>query len=397
MGKKANILLGVTGSIAAYKSSFLIRLLIKEGHEVKVIMTKDACSFISALSLSTLSKNKVHTDFYEDDTWSDHVGLGLWADVFLIAPATANTLAKMSHGICDNMLLASYLSAKCPVVFAPAMDRDMWLHPATKNNIDQLKNYGNHIIEPAHGELASGLIGTGRMAEPETIVSFLNQFLEKKTPLKNKKVLITAGPTFERIDPVRFIGNHSTGKMGIALANLCDALGAEVTLVLGPSSLRPNGTVKVTAVTTADEMYQACDKQFDKADIAIMAAAVADFTPSSPSDKKIKKANKLPKIDLKKTIDIAATLGKRKKDNQLFIGFALETNNANVNAKSKLTKKNFDFIVLNSLSDKGAGFGHDTNKITIYKRNGEEKPFELKSKKEVAQDIVNEIIIELKK
>lgn len=397
MGKKANILLGVTGSIAAYKSSFLIRLLIKEGHEVKVIMTKDACSFISALSLSTLSKNKVHTDFYEDDTWSDHVGLGLWADVFLIAPATANTLAKMSHGICDNMLLASYLSAKCPVVFAPAMDRDMWLHPATKNNIDQLKNYGNHIIEPAHGELASGLIGTGRMAEPETIVSFLNQFLEKKTPLKNKKVLITAGPTFERIDPVRFIGNHSTGKMGIALANLCDALGAEVTLVLGPSSLRPNGTVKVKAVTTADEMYQACDKQFDKADIAIMAAAVADFTPSSPSDKKIKKANKLPKIDLKKTIDIAATLGKRKKDNQLFIGFALETNNANVNAKSKLTKKNFDFIVLNSLSDKGAGFGHDTNKITIYKRNGEEKPFELKSKKEVAQDIVNEIIIELKK
>lgn len=393
-GKK--ILLGVCGSIAAYKAAFLTRLLVKAGATVKVIMTSSATSFISPLTLSTLSKNPVITKFHQDEgqLWHNHVELGLWADLFLIAPASANTLAKMANGICDNVLIATYLSARCPILFAPAMDVDMWHHPATQRNIKLLGDYGNKVIPVENGELASGLYGAGRLAEPEHIVQYLQNFVgSSKKPLSGKKILITAGPTYEPIDPVRFIGNRSSGKMGIALANKAYEQGANVCLVLGPSSLTPSyDDIKVIKVETAEEMYQASIKEFEDTDIAILAAAVSDYTPIQISPIKIKKAGKHLNIDLRKTTDILAYLGQIKKTNQLLVGFALETNNEIENAQKKLKKKQLDFIVLNSLQEEGAGFKHDTNKITILDKQGTIQQFPLKSKQEVAQDILAKII-----
>lgn len=395
-GKK--ILLGVTGSIAAYKSASLIRLLIKAGAQVQVIMTSDAKEFISPLTLSTLSKNPVYSEFIKNDNgeWTNHVDLALWADLFLIAPASANTLAKMANGICDNLLLATYLSAKCDVVFATAMDLDMYKHPSTIKNINSLKSFGNLHIESTSGELASGLIGEGRMAEPEEIVALVNNHFQKKKDLLNKIVLITAGPTYEALDPVRFIGNHSSGKMGYELANECASRGAKVFLVSGPSQEKVNHTnIELIKVQSADDMYQACFNIFDKCDVAIMSAAVADYTPKTKSAQKIKKNTSDLSVDLIKTVDILKSLGDQK-SKQILVGFALETENEVENAFSKLERKNADFIVLNSLNDDGAGFGHDTNKIKILSKNKNIKEFNTKTKKEVAVDIIEEVITLLK-
>lgn len=390
------IILGVTGSIAAYKSAFLMRLLIKQGHEVQVLMTEAATSFIAPLTLSTLSKRPVYSDVRSEAGWNNHVELGLWADVLLIAPASANTLAKLANGLCDNILSAVYLSARCPVCVAPAMDVDMWHHPATQANMQRLQQHGVQVIPVGHGELASGLVGDGRMAEPEDILAFVEQLHHRSLqpkPLSGKKALVTAGPTYEALDPVRFIGNYSSGKMGIALAETLAAQGAEVTLVLGPTDLRPaDPDVRVVDVTSAQQMYEACAPVFEEADITVLAAAVADYKPRDFSEIKIKKKDDDMSLPLAKTVDIAATLGKKKRAGQLLIGFALETNDAEQNAISKMERKNLDFIVLNSLQDPGAGFGHETNKIDIYHRNGAHKSFALKSKKAVAADIVAEII-----
>ncbi len=390
-GKK--ILLGITGSIAAYKSVYLVRMLVKVGVEVKVIMTPSAKDFVSPLTLSTLSKNPVLVDLFDEQSWSNHVMLGRWADVMLIAPLSCNTLAKMANGHCDNLLLAVYLSATCPVVVAPAMDEDMWHHPSTKNNIERLKSFGNKIIPVEKGDLASGLHGDGRMAEPETIAEFLNNNFFLTGPLKGKKVLITAGPTYEPLDPVRFIGNHSSGKMGLALANELYSRGADVTLVLGPTNLpfSANG-IKLIRVTTADDMYQACMLQFEQSDIAIMAAAVADYSPAKEEKEKIKKKDETFTIELTKTKDILKSLGEKKKKEQILVGFALETNNEIENAKEKLKKKNADLIVLNSMNDDGAGFGIDTNKITIFGKKGEEFQFDTENKTVVAKNIIDTII-----
>ena len=392
-GKK--ILLGVSGSIAAYKSALLVRLLVKEGAEVKVIMTQSAHDFITPLTLSTVSKNPVLTDFMKDSTgvWNNHVDLGLWADVMVIAPASANTLAKMASGICDNLLMAVYLSARCPVFFAPAMDLDMLQHPSTKNNIQKLISWGNHQIDPGHGELASGLIGTGRMAEPEEIITQLNTYFTASYQLSGKKALVTAGPTYEALDPVRFIGNNSSGKMGYAVAEELANKGADVILVSGPTHLTvSHPKIKVVRVTSAEEMYQACVSNFTDCDITVLSAAVADYKPTHREDQKIKKADAVLTIELIKTRDIAAELGKLKKKEQFTVGFALETENEKGNAEKKIAAKNFDLIVLNSLNDAGAGFGYDTNKITLIDKNNIATEFSLKSKKEVATDIVNAIL-----
>jgi len=390
-GKK--ILLGITGSIAAYKAIYLVRLLVKSGAEVKVIMTPSAKDFVSSLTLSTLSHNPVLTDLFDEQSWANHVMLGRWADVMVIAPLSCNTLSKMAHGQCDNLLLATYLSATCPVVLAPAMDEDMWHHPATKENLAQLQSFGNSIIPVDNGELASGLIGDGRMAEPDAILKFIadNFFLNRS--LDGKKVLVTAGPTYEAIDPVRFIGNHSSGKMGIAIAKELQRCGAQVSLILGPSAadFSANG-MKVIRVTSADEMYNACHKNFGETDLAIMAAAVADFTPAKKADQKIKKTEDSLMLELTKTKDILQSLGAIKKDKQVLVGFALETTNEREYALKKLVSKNADMIILNSLNDAGAGFGHDTNKITIFRKDGTEIQFETKSKNDVAKDIVGTIL-----
>lgn len=388
------ILLGVSGSIAAYKSALLVRLLVKEGAEVKVIMTNAAKDFITPLTLSTLSKNPVLSSFTngENGEWNNHVELGLWADAMIIAPASANTLAKCANGIADNLLIASYLSAKCPVFFAPAMDLDMYVHPSTVENLRKLKSFGNGIINAEFGELASGLVGEGRLAEPEKIVYQLTSYFSKNVALKGKKVLITAGPTQEPIDPVRFISNHSSGKMGFAIAEAFKMAGAEVTIVSGPVSIPFPNDVKIEKVQSAQQMYEATAKFFSESDIVILSAAVADYTPLHVADKKIKKKEDIFNIEMTKTIDIAATLGKEKKTGQIIVGFALETDNEFENAKGKLERKNFDFIVLNSLQDSGAGFRYDTNKIKIIDRAGKVYDFALKTKKEVAQDILETIM-----
>lgn len=391
--KNKKILLAITGSIAAYKAAFLTRLLIKAGAEVQVVMTSSATSFITPLSLSTLSKRPVYTEVSSEESWNNHVELGLWADAMLIAPVTATTLGKLANGICDNIVVATYLSARCPVFFAPAMDLDMWQHPATQQNVQRLQSYGNHLIEVAHGELASGLIGAGRMAEPEAIVRDLAIFFAAKQDFVNKQVLITAGPTYEPLDPVRFIGNRSSGKMGVAIAEELANRGAIVQLVLGPSKLNPqHKNIITTRVQTAQEMYEAAHQYFGTSDIAVLAAAVADYRPKIVASQKIKKKGEEMQLELEKTPDIAASLGKIKKENQLIIGFALETNDEESNAQAKLIKKNFDFIVLNSLQDKGAGFNHDTNKVTILHRDNKQQKYELKSKRAVATDIANEIL-----
>lgn len=392
-GKK--VLLGITGSIAAYKTAFLVRLLVKEGASVKVVMTPAAKEFITPLTLSTLSKNPVLSDFATGPSgeWNNHVDLGLWADMMLIAPASANTLAKMAGGACDNLLLAVYLSARCKVYLAPAMDLDMFRHPATTENLRKLESYGNVIIPPGHGELASGLVGEGRMAEPEEIVSFLSNELNKELPLAGKKALVSAGPTYEAIDPVRFIGNHSSGKMGIAIAEELARKGAEVKLVCGPSSVQVKApSVTRIDVVSADEMYEACTREFATVDIAVMCAAVADYKPATVADQKIKKSSASRSIELVPTKDILAELGRMKKEKQLLAGFALETESEQANAKSKLERKNLDFIVLNSLRDAGAGFQGDTNKISIIDKHNKTYNFELKSKAAAAADIVNHII-----
>jgi phosphopantothenoylcysteine decarboxylase/phosphopantothenate--cysteine ligase len=391
--KHKKILLGVTGSIAAYKAALLIRLMVKEGAEVKVIMTRAAADFISPLTLSTLSKNPVLQDLFDEGTWSNHVMLGRWADAMLIAPLSCNSLSRMATGTCDNLLQAVYLSATCPVIVAPAMDEDMWEHPSTKKNLGMISAYGNKIIPVANGELASGLYGEGRMAEPEEIVAYLKAFFEHSAELKGKKALVTAGPTYEPIDPVRFVGNHSSGKMGIALAHELYKRGAEVTLVLGPGAVEQdmNG-IKVKRINTAEQMYHACKAEFDQVNIAIMAAAVADYTPEQAASEKIKKKDDNWSLSFTRTRDILKSLGQEKKTGQILVGFALETNNEKANALEKLKSKNADFIVLNSLRDPGAGFGHDTNKVTIFDKSGQEYAFEMKSKTEVASDIIDVII-----
>ena len=389
-GKK--ILLGITGSIAAYKSAVLVRLLVKQGAEVKVIMTTAAKDFVTPLSLSTLSKNDVLSDIADNDTWANHVMLGRWADIMLLAPLSCNTLAKMANGLCDNLVMAVYLSATCPVVAAPAMDEDMWHHQSTTDNLVKITSFGNHIIPVEKGELASGLVGEGRMAEPETIVAWLDNFFSDKLQLKGKKVLVTAGPTYEAIDPVRFIGNHSSGKMGVAIAEEMKNRGADVVLILGPSVIKVPEGIEVIKVKSANEMYEACINRFNAIDIAVMSAAVADYTPVSLSNEKIKKTDNIFNVELTKTKDILKSLGARKTNTQLLVGFALETNNEKEYALKKLQTKNADMIVLNSLNDSGAGFGYDTNKITIFDKQGNEYPFDIKSKNEVAKDIVNTII-----
>ncbi|MDA0194731.1 MAG: bifunctional phosphopantothenoylcysteine decarboxylase/phosphopantothenate--cysteine ligase CoaBC [Bacteroidetes bacterium] len=389
------ILLGISGSIAAYKSAQLIRLLVKSGADVKVLMTKSAQDFITPLTLSTLSKNPVLTEFVKDDSgqWNNHVELGLWADLFLIAPATANSIAKLANGICDNLLCATYLSARCPVVFAPAMDLDMLRHPATNANMNKLISFGNSIIKTEHGDLASGLIGKGRMAEPEHIFKFVDEFFEATGPLKGKRVLVTAGPTYEAIDPVRFIGNHSSGKMGFSIAEEAANLGASVILISGPTNQKTDHPlVNLVNVTTAQEMLDSCTQYYGESNISILAAAVSDYKPASVSDQKIKKGHDALAIDLKINPDIAAELGKNKRQDQFNVGFALETENERANAFEKLSKKNFDMIVLNSLNDEGAGFTKDTNKITIIDKNNIVMNYELKNKREVAKDILQAII-----
>jgi len=397
-GKK--ILLGITAGIAAYKTASLVRLFIKSGAEVKVIMTPASKDFITPLTLSTLSKNPVHSTFYdtedENEQWNNHVDLGLWADYFVVAPATANTLSKMACGTCDNLLLATYLSAKCPVYFAPAMDLDMYIHPSIKENLVTLKSFGNTIIPATSGELASGLVGEGRMAEPADIVSFIEKDILSSLPLKGKKLLLTAGPTYEAIDPVRFIGNHSSGKMGFAIAEAAANLGAEVYLISGPSHQQTkNALIKKIDVVSAEEMYEAAHAYFKQVDIAILSAAVADYKPKNIVTQKIKKKDATLNIELIPTKDILASLGEIKQQ-QFLVGFALETDNELENAKSKLKRKNLDAIVLNSLQDEGAGFATDTNKITIIDKNLKEKSFKLKSKLAVAKDIMNEIVISIR-
>ncbi len=389
-GKK--ILLGITGSIAAYKATILTRLLVKAGAEVKIIMTQAAKDFVTPLSLSTLSKNPVLTDLTENDSWANHVMLGRWADLMLIAPLSCNTLAKMSFGICDNLLMAVYLSATCPVAVAPAMDEDMWHHDATKGNLKKISTTGNYILPVENGELASGLIGEGRMAEPETILRWIEQFFSGQHQLSGKKVLVTAGPTYEAIDPVRFIGNHSSGKMGVAVAEELSRRGAKVTLVLGPSDINVSSSIELIRVKTAEEMFNACNSVFPGSDIAVMSAAVADYTPVTRSDEKIKKSTADLSLNLTKTKDILKTLREKKNDRQFLVGFALETHNEQAHALEKLRSKNADMIVLNSLKDEGAGFGHDSNKITIFDKWGGTHLFDTKPKKEVAIDIVNTLI-----
>lgn len=389
-GKK--ILLGVSGSIAAYKAATLTRLLVKAGAEVKVIMTKAAADFVTPLSLSTLSRNPVLTDLAENDAWANHVMLGRWADLMLIAPLSCNTLAKMATGICDNLLMAVYLSATCPVAVAPAMDEDMWHHSSTNQNLETIRRAGNHIIPVEHGELASGLVGEGRMAEPEKIAEWVEAFLGKGLPLRGKRVLVTAGPTYEAIDPVRFIGNHSSGKMGIAIAEEMSTRGADVTLVLGPTYLSVDAAVKTVRVRSAAEMYAACMEYFPGTDIAVMSAAVADYTPVEVASEKIKKGGEGFSLQLTPTRDILKALGQQKQGQQFLVGFALETVNEADYARKKLAAKNADMIVLNSLRDEGAGFGYDTNKITIFDKEGRTYAFDTKPKKEVAADIVNTIL-----
>jgi len=394
-GKK--VLLGVTAGIAAYKSATLVRAFIKAGASVQVVMTEKAKDFVTPLTLSTLSKNPVHSSFTkeEDDNavWTNHVELGLWADLMVIAPATANTLSKMSQGTCDNLLLATYLSAKCPVYFAPAMDLDMYIHPSSKESFQKLTSYGNIMIEATSGELASGLVGQGRMAEPEDIVWFIENNMQEKLPLRGKRVIITAGPTYEAIDPVRFIGNHSSGTMGAELALRAANLGASVDLILGPSAIKvEHDLVTVYNVVSGDEMYEAVHQVYEQCDIAIAAAAVADYKPSQVASEKIKKNDDTFTIHLVKTRDILASMGE-KKQGQFLVGFALETQNEQENALKKLKKKNLDAIVLNSLRDKGAGFKTKTNKITFIDKDGSPTSYDLKSKKEVAADIFDQILI----
>ncbi len=392
-GKK--ILLGITGSIAAYKAAILIRELIKKEAEVKVIASTSAFEFVTPLTLSTLSKNPVYSDFTEGKTgtWNNHVEFGLWADLFIIVPASANTVAKMANGLCDNLLLATYLSAKCPVWVAPAMDLDMYLHPTFRANILKLQSFGHKVIEATHGELASGLVGQGRMEEPEKIAEIIEVFFADNQILTGKKALVTAGPTYEALDPVRYIGNHSSGKMGFAIAENLASKGAIVTLVSGPSALKPiHSGIQLQKVTSAEEMYQASLAVFSEADIVVFSAAVADYTPKTVAEQKIKKNEETFSIELVKTKDIAKELGKLKKANQVSVGFALETNDEEQNALKKLASKNLDFVVLNSMNDSGAGFQHDTNKITILEKNGQRTNFALKPKTEVAEDIVAKLI-----
>lgn len=390
-----NIILGITGSIAAYKAAMLLRLFIKEGAEVQVVITPAGKEFITPVTLSALSNKPVVSEFFgaNDGTWNSHVDLGLWADIMIIAPATAATMGKMANGIADNMLVTTYLSAKCPVLIAPAMDLDMFAHPSTQRNISILKEYGNSIVEPGEGELASGLEGKGRMEEPEKILEIVVKQFARKKKLLNKSFLVTAGPTFEKIDPVRFIGNYSSGKMAYAIAEELAEQGAQVTLVSGPVSLSTKKqNIKVIRVESAEEMYSESVAAFQHSDGAVMCAAVADFTPVFQADLKTKRGNENWSIELKPTKDIAAQLGRIKTQKQFLVGFALETNNELVNAQKKLTKKNLDFLVLNSLNDKGAGFGVDTNKITIIDKNNNQQNFELKRKREVAKDIVEKIV-----
>lgn len=396
-GKK--IILGITGSIAAYKAAYIIRGLIKKGAEVQVVITPAGKEFITPITLSALTSKPVISEFFSgrDGTWNSHVDLGLWADAMLIAPATASTIGKMANGIADNMLITTYLSVKAPVFIAPAMDLDMYAHPSTTHNLDTLRSYGNHIIEPAEGELASHLIGKGRMEEPENIIKVLDAFFEQQNELAKKKVLITAGPTYEKIDPVRFIGNYSSGKMGFALAEECAARGADVTLIAGPVQLKTiHPYIHRIDVESAREMYEASMANYPDMDAAILCAAVADFTPENIADKKIKRTGDELSLSLKPTQDIAASLGNIKCADQCLVGFALETNNELENAQDKLKRKNLDFIVLNSLNDAGAGFRHDTNKITIVDARGK-KEYELKAKTLVAKDIVDRLAEELKK
>lgn len=393
MMKGKKIVLGITGSIAAYKAAVLTRLLIKKGAEVQIVITPAGKEFITPITLSALTSKPVISEFFSqrDGTWHSHVDLGLWADAMLIAPATASTIGKMAHGIADNMLITTYLSMKAPVFVAPAMDLDMFAHPATQHNLDILRSYGNHIIEPTAGELASHLVGKGRMEEPENIVAALESFFQKNSSMAGKKILITAGPTYEKIDPVRFIGNYSSGKMGYALAEECAARGAEVTLVSGPVNLSVNNpNINRIDVESAEQMYNACMSHYPTSDAGILCAAVADFTPECVADKKIKREKDDLTLNLKPTHDIAAALGKIKTDSQRLVGFALETNDETAHAQDKLKRKNFDFIVLNSLNDKGAGFRCDTNKITIIDSSKAEE-YPLKTKKEVAADIIDKL------
>ena len=398
--KGKRILLGVTGSISAYKSALLIRLLVKAGAEVQVVMTESAKEFITPLTLATLSKRPALSTFVSDQngSWNNHVDLGLWADVLVIAPASAHTLARCAHGLCDDLLSAVYLSAKCPVFFAPAMDLDMYHHPTTVENLQRLESFGNHIIHAEHGELASGLVGEGRLAEPETIVQTLYRHFAFRPALAGKSVLITAGPTQEPIDPVRYISNHSTGKMGYAIAQAFARAGADVTLVSGPTALPlPDPSVRRVNVRSAGEMYEATAAAFPSAAVTILNAAVADYTPAHPADRKIKKQEATFALELTKTTDIAATLGLQKRPDQLMMGFALETNDELANALKKLRAKNLDWIVLNSLRDSGAGFGHDTNKITVIDKDEQTHEFALKSKDDVAEDLLDLVEAKLNK
>lgn len=396
MLKGKHIILGISGGIAAYKSAYLLRLLVKAGAEVQVVMTPAAKEFITPVTMSALSGKPVVSEFFTANTgeWHSHVDLGLWADAMIIAPATASTIAKMANGVADNMLITTYLSAKAPVFIAPAMDLDMFAHPSTTRNLELLRSYGNHIIEPASGELASHLVGKGRMEEPEVIASVLDRFLDRGMSLAGKHIMITAGPTYEKIDPVRFIGNYSSGKMGYAIAEEAASRGADVTIVSGPVALKAvNPRIKVVDVESAREMLEACERIFPSCDTAIMCAAVADYAPAHPADRKIKREHDdLPVIELVKNPDIAATLGAMKKPGQRLVGFALETDNEMSNALHKLKAKNLDMIVMNSLRDKGAGFRTDTNKVTIYKLDGGELHFDMKPKREVASDIIDTLL-----
>lgn len=396
MLKGKHIILGISGGIAAYKSAYLLRLLVKDGAEVQVVMTPAAKEFITPVTMSALSGKPVVSEFFTANTgeWHSHVDLGLWADAMIIAPATASTIAKMANGVADNMLITTYLSAKAPVFIAPAMDLDMFAHPSTTRNLELLRSYGNHIIEPASGELASHLVGKGRMEEPEVIASVLDRFFDRGMSLAGKHIMITAGPTYEKIDPVRFIGNYSSGKMGYAIAEEAASRGADVTIVSGPVALKAvNPRIKVVDVESAREMLEACERIFPSCDTAIMCAAVADYAPAHPADRKIKREHDdLPVIELVKNPDIAATLGAMKKPGQRLVGFALETDNEMSNALHKLKAKNLDMIVMNSLRDKGAGFRTDTNKVTIYKLDGGELHFDMKPKREVASDIIDTLL-----
>ena len=390
-GKK--ILLGITGSIAAYKTTFLVRHFVKAGAEVKVMLTPSAKSFVAPLTLATLSKQPVLEELFSENTWANHVMLGRWADVLLIAPLSCNTLAKMANGLCNNLLMATYLSATCPVVVAPAMDEDMWHHPATARNLSMIRSFGNKVIPVQHGELASGLTGDGRMAEPEQIAAYLSEQIFAERDLAGKQALVTAGPTYEPLDPVRFIGNRSSGKMGIALAEELARRGARVTLVLGPSCIAfEQEGMKVVRVESAREMFDACIACFSGCDIAVMSAAVADYTPANVATSKIKKKESTLTLELTRSKDILRTLGEQKKDGQIVVGFSLETNDEQENALGKLSAKNADMIVLNSLNDEGAGFGHDTNKITIFTKSGVVLPYPRKPKSAVAKDIIDQIV-----